>query len=227
MIQTQGVTARELLKILRKRIAVILILPLLTALSAGFYNYYYLPDIYQASTTLIVVKTQAAPPSVEYSLLLANKQLVPTYSEIAKSRSVAMKVLDVTNVDLTYEQYYGMVDVQMVGDTELIQINVEDTQPGRAKLLANAAAAAFTEKVVEIMQINNIKIVDATIVPTSPIKPQRVLNIMTALFVSTMFSVLLAFLMEYFDNTLKTKDDVERYLNLPVLGSIFKIKPAP
>lgn len=224
MTQSNKAVFYDLLNIVRKRIVILIIIPVLSIITCGIYNYYYLPNIYQASTTLMVVKTQTVQNPVEYSLLLANRQLVPTYSELAKSRSVAMKVLEVTKVDLSYGQYCSMVDVQMVRDTELIQINIADTLPGRAKMLANATAKAFIEKIEDIMEVNNIKIVDEAIEPLSPIKPQRLLNVIISSILSTLFAIFIIFLMEYFDNTLKTKEDVERYLSLPVIGSIQKIK---
>jgi len=224
MILSHEMILEDFLSVIRKRIIILLLISSLTTLTSIIYNYYHLPNIFRASTTIMVVKTQTTQDPLEYNLLLANRQLVPTYSELAKSRSVAMKVLENTKVDLSYGQYCSMVNVQMVGDTELIQMSIEDTMPERAKILANATAKAFIEKIEEIMEVNNVKIVDEAIEPSNPIKPQRLLNVMVAFLLGTMLAIFLIFLLEYFDNTLKTKEDVEHYLALPVIGSIQKIK---
>ena len=56
-----------------------------------------------------------------------------------------------------------------------------------------------------------------------PVKPQPVLNIAIALVVGLMLGVGLAFLLEYLDNTIKSEQDIEKLLELPVLGVVTKM----
>jgi capsular exopolysaccharide synthesis family protein len=71
---------------------------------------------------------------------------------------------------------------------------------------------------------NNIRIVDVAEVPTAPIKPRKRMNILLAIFVGLMGGSGLAFFFEYLDNTIKTQEDIERYIGLPFLGYIPTIK---
>jgi uncharacterized protein involved in exopolysaccharide biosynthesis len=70
------------------------------------------------------------------------------------------------------------------------------------------------------LETNNIRIVEEALVPSNPVKPRPVLNIALALVVGLMLGAGLAFFLEYFDNTIKTPDEAERYLELPTLGVI-------
>jgi succinoglycan biosynthesis transport protein ExoP len=68
----------------------------------------------------------------------------------------------------------------------------------------------------------SVVVVSAASIPTTPVKPNKTLNVAIALVLGLMIFTLLAFFLEYLDNTLKTPDDVNRELELPVLGMIPK-----
>ena len=66
----------------------------------------------------------------------------------------------------------------------------------------------------------NVSVVSAASIPNNPIKPNKKLNVAIAAVLGLMIFTLLAFILEYLDNTLKTTEDVSRELQLPVLGVI-------
>jgi capsular polysaccharide biosynthesis protein len=68
--------------------------------------------------------------------------------------------------------------------------------------------------------MDNVQFIDPAKVPTNPVKPRPALNIAIAAVLGVMVSVFVIFLAEYFDNTIKTPQDIEHNLGLPVLGSV-------
>ncbi len=70
------------------------------------------------------------------------------------------------------------------------------------------------------LETNNIHIVEEAQVPRTPVRPRVPLNIALGLVVGLMLGAGLAFFVEYFDNTIKTPDEAERYLGLPTLGVV-------
>nr|WP_279381245.1 GNVR domain-containing protein [Clostridium pascui] len=65
-----------------------------------------------------------------------------------------------------------------------------------------------------------IEVLDRASVPKSPISPKRTLNLVIGFFLGIMISIALTFVLEYMDKTIKTEDDVKRYLGLPGIGII-------
>ena len=70
------------------------------------------------------------------------------------------------------------------------------------------------------LKASNIRIVDIAIPPKDPIKPNLPLNFALGIFLGLTFGIAAAFLQEYLDNTLKTPEDVERFLEVPTLALI-------
>jgi len=95
-----------------------------------------------------------------------------------------------------------------------------NTNPDLAASIANSMADEFSKAVIDIKKVDSVSIVDTAVTPTHPVKPNKKLNVLIAFVVGLMASVGLVFLLEYMDNTVKTSDDVEKLLGIPVLGVI-------
>jgi len=80
-------------------------------------------------------------------------------------------------------------------------------------------------RINEVMELGDIRIIDKALAPDVPIKPNQKLNLAIGGVLGVMLGVMLVFFMEYLDNTIKTADDIERHLGLPVLGLIPKVTP--
>ena len=167
---------------------------------------------------------QSYDQKLEYNELLLNQKLVTTYGEIVKSRVVTDEVINNLGLDLTYKEFTEKVNVNLVKDTEIIKIEVTDTNPQLATKIANETAQVFMKSVMDIMKVENIQVIDEAQVPESPINPRPKLNMAIAGVLGLMVSIFLVFLLEYLDNTIKTPEDVQRYLELPVIGTIPNIE---
>ena len=213
-------------EVIKKRWALIIVLPLVAALTSGVISFFIIKPVYNASTTLIVGKKAGdssgsqANQLLEYNVLLANQQLAKTYGTIAKSRTVEENVIKDLNLALTAEQLDRKITVNTVKNTEVLEIAVDDTDPVLAASIANTVAKKFADSVIEIKKIDSVSILDKAVAPAKPIKPKKTLNVLIAFVVGLMTSVGLAFLLEYLDNTIKNSRDVEQILGLPVLGVI-------
>ncbi|MCS4516887.1 hypothetical protein JTS98_08450 [Clostridium botulinum] len=69
-----------------------------------------------------------------------------------------------------------------------------------------------------------MELLDKPVIPEKPIKPRKLLNIAIALFMGLLLSAGRAFIQEYMDKTIKTENDIDKYLELPVIAVIPKIK---
>lgn len=219
----EEISLREYFLILRKRIWLIILLMILSITTSGLVSYFVLEPEYQTFTTLIVGKPkdyQNVDNKLEYNDLLLNQKLVSTYGELVKTRIVADEVIKNLKLDMSYKEFREKVNVNLVKDTEIIKLEVMDTNPVLAAEIANETAQVFMENVKDIMMVENVQVIDEAQVPDIPIKPRPNLNMAIAGVLGLMVGIFLVFLLEYLDSTIKTPDDIERYLNLPVIGTI-------
>jgi uncharacterized protein involved in exopolysaccharide biosynthesis len=70
------------------------------------------------------------------------------------------------------------------------------------------------------LESNNVRVVDEARPPRAPIRPQKTRGIVLSVVVGLVLGVAVAGVLEYFDTTLKSPDDVERVLGLPVIGVV-------
>lgn len=75
-------------------------------------------------------------------------------------------------------------------------------------------------RINEAMHAGNLQAIDRAIVPEEPIKPRKMLNFAIAGVLGLFVGAGIAFLLDYVDNTIKTKEEAEKILGLPVLGQI-------
>lgn len=221
----EKIELRQYWNVLRKRWIIMMALPLIAALTSGVISFFVIKPVFQASTTLIVGKKaaepgQAAAQILDNSVLLANQQLAKTYASIAQSRTVEQNVIKDLNLPLTVEGLDSMISIKPIKTTEILEIQVTNTDSELAASIANTMAQEFSKAVIEIKKVDSVSIVDAAVIPDKPIKPNKTLNVLIAFVAGFMASVGLVFLLEYLDNTVKTSNDVENLLGIPVLGII-------
>ena len=99
---------------------------------------------------------------------------------------------------------------------DALKREVDITRSLFESLLKRAKEAAVTEG----LNVTNIVVVDPARVPETPVKPKKAQNILLALITGLTLGIGLAFFFEYLDNTIKTPDEVERYLKIPLLGVV-------
>lgn len=212
---------RDLFKVLKKRKYILIVLPLVAMITSAVISWYFIPPAYEAATTLMVGKSQPGQAlAMDYAQILANKQLVKTYREIAQSRVISQRIIREADLSISTAELNKKIRVELVEDTELIEIKVQDYIPEQAQRVANIAAKVFMEKISSISEAENVKILDPAVLPKAPFKPNKKLNVLIAGIVGIMVSLGLIILLEYMDTTIKSAEDVNKYLDIPVLGTI-------
>ncbi|GAW28901.1 YveK family protein [Carboxydocella sp. ULO1] len=216
----EEIDLRELGQTLWKHKLILFLIPLLAVITSAILSFFVLPPVYEASATLLVNKGGQKLIRDDYTSLLAAKELVKTYNEIVKSRTVAEKVAQNLGGELKPEEIQEMLKVSLLKDTIMLTISAEDTNQERVAHLVNTVAYVFADEIKDVMAVDNVKVVDPAVRPEKPVKPKKAINIAMALVLGFMVAAGLIFLLEFLDDSLKTPEDVEKYLEISVLGII-------
>ncbi|OIK09835.1 Wzz/FepE/Etk N-terminal domain-containing protein [Bacillus sp. MUM 13] len=221
----ETISLKEIVSVIKKRLGLILVITGLAAVASAAVSYFYLTPVYEATSQILVNENKGISSPYEYNQVQTNLQLVNTYNVIIKSPAVLNKVVSNLNLDGNGKSLGNRITVASAQNTQIMNITVDDPNPVTAAEIANNVAEVFQKQVVSLMKVDNVKILSRAEVsdfPT-PVKPRALMNIAIALVVGLMVSVGLTFLLEYLDNTIKTEQDIEKLLELPVLGVITTI----
>ncbi|OLS41108.1 YveK family protein [Bacillus sp. MRMR6] len=221
----ETISLKELLDTLKKRFVMIILITTTFALVSGVVSYFFLTPIYQASTQILVNQVKSEQSFYNPSEVQTNLQLINTYNVIITSPRILDIVAQELDLEMTASQLSGKITVGSQKDSQVVNMSVQDPKPEVAALIANKTAEVFQREIVKIMKVDNVSILAKADIGEnpSPIKPQPVMNIAIAIVVGLMVAVGLAFLLEYFDNTIKNEQDIEKILELPILGVIATI----
>lgn len=228
----EEIDIKELLELFWERKVTIILLVILFTTLGFVYTIGFTTPKYKSSTTLVLTKTEANNQTEEQQAtdntesitttdITINSKLVATYSELIKSKTILREVL--TNLDiagLSEDDVRKNVTVSSLKDTEVIEITVANENALYASRIANGIAESFTKQVAEIYNINNVHIVDKAEVSEIPYNINHKKDIIIFAFIGFIIAAGYVLLSNMLDTTIKSPDDVEKYLELPVLASI-------
>ncbi|MEH7141040.1 YveK family protein [Priestia megaterium] len=225
----ETISLRELFQVLRKRLWLIVLITIIAATVSAVISFFVLTPVYESKTQILVNQAKNDQQLYNNQTVQTNVQLINTYNDIIKSPAILDKVIKELKLDGSAQSLSGQIQVTNAENSQVAQIVVQDTSAKRATEIANTTASVFKKEVPKIMNVDNVSVLSKATLgeSASPVKPQPLMNIAIAVVAGLMVGIGLSFLLEYLDNTLKTEQDIENLLELPVMGVITTIKDVP
>lgn len=215
---------RELFKTIKKHMWLILGLIILAIVISVLISVYILDDVYESSAVMIINSTDNnTSENLTYNQYNLNVKLVNSYRVLCTTDLILNQVIDRTNISLSVKELSDNINIISQDDTGIIKIVVKGTESKETADITNALAMVFKQEVPKIMKMDNVQIIDMAL-PSEPIKPNIILNLLIAIIVSLVIGLGIALLIEYLDITIKTKKQLEELYKLPVLGEVPHLK---
>ena len=216
----ETIDLRELLATIKKRFWIVILTTVIAVGISVVVTNRNKVQFYQAKTTMIVnIETYENQSMLTSDQISAGQKLAVLYGEIIKSRSVLEPVIEKLNLDMTPQQLAGMINISHVNDTHIMNLLVTDTDPDRAKDIANTIPGVFTEEVKRTIKANGVEVLDPSL-GGYPIVSNSSNKVAIAGVLGVMIGLFIIFLIEFLDNKVKTPQDMEKYFNISVLGVI-------
>lgn len=216
---------KDFFYILKKRLKLIVCITIGCTIISGLVSFFVIKPTYEASSTIIVGKPKNSETRTDNNDVMMYQNLVKTYAQIAQSNAVAKEALGKLDGSLTLDQLQKMVAIIPEEGTQILTIKGDSKNPQQAVNIVNAMSTSFVDESKKVYPTGgDIQIMDVPQFPDKPVKPKKALNIAIAFFLGLLVSVGLSFLLEYSDSTIRTEEDVARYLDLPVIGIIPKMQ---
>lgn len=212
--------------VLRKRLWLIVLLPLIGGVASGYYEYYTYVPVYESTVTLLAIYVPDEERPVDsYTDILAGQQLVKEYKVIVKSRAVTKAVINELSLANTrHEDIAEKVSVSLKDGTRILEVKVWDQNPKKAKILADKVSEVFAKKVFELVKMKSVEVIDTAEEAQMPV-PNNIKKSMMIMAAAGLIAALgIIFILEEMDDSIKTISDVETELKLKVIGVIPSLK---
>ena len=205
-------------RILRQRGWLIILLTVLTAGAAFGYSRMQEP-VYKSTARMLIT---ARP---DFGQTQAAQALLRDYAEWMRSSLRARSVIDELGLDMSPPQLLGDVTIAASTSTSVIMIEVENTNLD----VANDIARAWGNTLIRWRAEENAGLrkedhIDAQFVddPTGGLdRPRAMINTAAGAVFGALLGVILIFVLEWIESGIvRRAEDVERYLDIPVIGSI-------
>ncbi len=222
---------REYLRLLRKR-KWYLVLTLVVAVGFAALITAQTEKVYEAGATLFVGQRQIPREEVEQDPRTAvavsdlSFRLLSSYKEVLTSRSIAEKAIGEFQLDISPRALREGIRSEAIPNTQIIQLIYSNSDPTMAQRVTNGIADVFVREVTRLDPsagggdpVVAVSILDRATVPTDPVAPQPVRNILFAVGIGLAAGIGLMLLVERLDVTVKHPTEVEK-LGLPALGAV-------
>jgi len=201
------INLREILGVLKKRAWIGITITILAALFGYFYSSINQTTLLYSSSTNIIINADGGQRK--------------TLEVIIKDKTVLEKVITQLGIERTPESLAQSIQVGSIDETQVVKISVIDVNPELAAEIANTTASVFIQEIPNIMDFDDVRVLSDAQVNPIPINESNENKILGAAIIGgIVIGIGLIFLVDSLDESIRSEQEVEDLLEVPILGSV-------
>ena len=209
----------ELFRAILKHIKLIIALCILFGVGGFFGTKLLIAPTYTASTSIYLTPQINESGSLDYSSQMANGLLVTNVVNLLTQNNIMSEVAKDVGLENS-DSVKKVLDITNESNTQIIKISATTTDPKLSKDIANSTVSTFINRMQKNLNVRNIEVVDKAKLSYVPSGPNVKKNTMLATIVGFVLGCGYAVLKFLLDNRLRTKEEAEKYLGIPVFCEI-------
>ena len=215
---------QQLLHVLLSRAWLISIVAVLCAVAVFLGTLFLVTPQYKSSAMFYVNNSDIDIGNTTLSLtasdISASRGLVDLYIVILNTRETLLDVIDYAGVDVSYGQLAGILSAEAVNETEVFRVTVTHPDPVTADKLADAIAYILPKRITNIVEGTSAKIVESSVVASSPSSPSYTKNTVMGFFVGAVLTAMFLVIRELLNVAIRSDEDIAQACKYPVLASV-------
>lgn len=214
-------TIKDVMDILKKRIVMIVLIVLISTIGAGIYSYFVVKPAYRTSMQIFIGKeTNQGTINYQNGEVQLYQMLMGTYAGLIKNEDLIGRALEDIDIDMSPAAVLGSLNITTGEKDQFLNMSISTLNPNDGKVILTAITDEFIKTSSQLIPNGTVSVVQEPKIPKGPYSPNKKMNILVAFAMSLMVSVTLSLFLEYLDNTVKKKEDVENILGVPVIGIV-------
>ena len=228
----------DIIKIFKNGWKIIVTITIVCTLIAAIISYFYIKPKYETTVKVFIGKKT----TIEHSRYQNNNEsnlgydssevsmyqsLMQTYAQVITTKDsigLALKSIGLSNTQESIKNILYGLSVTTSKNTQILDITYKSTNKNEMVPIINSITNVFIAQSKKLISNGNVQVIEAPQVPSVPISPNKKLNIIIGFIIGLVLSVGIIFLLEYLDNSIKSADELEYLLGIPVIGIIPEIK---
>jgi len=216
--QPEQIDLKELFFMLLAHWRMILLATLAGAALLGAYSTFLLDPSYETTASIYITSTDSV---ISISDLQLSAALTEDYAKIIKSRTTLNKVIEELGLDLNYKALGKLVSVSNPDSTHIVEITVTCSDPELCRDIANALVDIGVNQIYQVIGSSMPTVIDFSAAESvEEITDSLASWLVKGGLLGAVLVCAILVLRSLLDTTLKTEEDIEKYLGLPVLTSI-------
>lgn len=219
----------ELIQVYLAKWPILILSFVLAAILAFSYSKFCITPLYSSIGTLYV--TSENPAAVEKNIketvnlsdLMLAQELAKSYEAILSSNTFLKRVAEESDLGFDYKALGKMINISKLSDTEIMMINVTYSDPVIAQRIANVVLENAPMEIERIIYGGQARVIDPAELPVSPSSPNIKSNTLIGAFIGLAIAVIMIFAFYFFDNKIKSAEDLVAVIDVPLLGIVPEI----
>lgn len=175
--------------------------------------------LYEATTTVLTVSKST--PVITYEDIMVGRQFEQDYRDILLSEKVISKAkAGLESQGVKAANLANRVSLYSETNSSILKITAASEDPHDAATISREISKAFIETVNDITKLNIVGILDEPEAPAYPLKNSNTKQIVIGILTGLVLAFVITYITELFDNIVRTAQDIEYNLKLPVLAQI-------
>lgn len=224
-MEENTISLQEIAYALKKRWKLIALITIAATLVSAILSFFVIKPQYEATTKLFIGKQETSQNTANYDNndIMMYQKLMKTYAELVKTSDLVTNAVKSANLDYNQKEIKGILtnlNVTPSADTQILDLSFKGENAKEVLKITEAITNEFISESKELIPNGNVQIIQKAQLPEHPVSPNKKLNILIAFVLGLIVGVGVVLLIEYLDNTFKSREDLEKTLDLPIIGTI-------
>lgn len=213
----------EIWQVIKKQFGLLVVIVILCAILAGVISKFFIAPKYTSSSTIFLTPSISESGVVDFTSQNSNEKLVNNVMALLVQDNILSEVAKQTGME-SIEELRDQIEVSNDTNTTLVKVEATTLDPKLSKNIVNSMVNIFIDTMQENLNLKNIEIVDKAKLSYEPSGPNVKKNILIGAAAGFVIDALIVVLKVLTNTRLKSKEEAEKYLNLPVFCELPVIK---
>lgn len=208
----------EIFYVLKSKFLVLLTVGLLIGCLCGVFTKFAMTPVYTSKSSILVLSKETTLTSLADIQL--GTSLTSDYTVLIKCTPVLEQVIKNLELDISSDALRNSISIENPSDSRILEISVQNADPEMAKKIVDEIANVASNYIGDKMEVIPPKIIETGKIPTVQSSPSMKKNVAMGFILGIVAAAAVVVVITIMDDTLKSEDDIAKYLGVSVLAVV-------